>query len=90
MNDTLASALRALIHDYRAGHPDPTLRAYHFAILALALHDEDAEIIDGMVQDWIRAHSNAAILRGDDPEELTHEEALQYMIEDMSAALLYA
>lgn len=90
MNDTLASALRALIHDYRAGHPDPTLRALNFAVLALALHDEDAEIIDRLVQGWIRDHRNAAVMRGDDPEELTHEEALQYLIEDMSAALLYA
>ena len=87
MNETMANALRALIHDYRVGKPDP--RAYRFAILALALHDEDAEIIDGMVQGWMKHHRNAAMLRGDDPENFTHDEALQYLIEDLSAGLMY-
>jgi len=88
MENLLADATRALIAAYRRSS-DPSLTALRFAVLALALHDEDYEVIEGEVARWIAQQHNAAALRGDDPQEFNHNEALQYLIEDLSKSLIY-
>jgi len=89
MENLLVDATRALIAAYRRPSSDSSLNALRFAVLALALHDEDYEIIESEVARWIAQQHNAAVLRGDDPQEFTHSEALQHMIDDLSKSLIY-
>lgn len=89
MENLLADATRALIAAYRRSSSDSSLTALRFAVLALALHDEDYEIIESEVARWIEQRRNAAALRGDDPQDFTQSEALQCLIGDLSKRLLY-